>query len=240
MKSNEPQKVLHDICITHGPSILDDPQRIKGFLSDLCPLRKREINLLMAALAERIPQALINARSIPVEVLSEQFIKKLHDHHGISSEFAKWTIDAWKSALNIGSSQHILQTKTVVSNENLQSKNEVIKNKTLNSRIGKTPKRCPHCSNTTIIMNGENLNNLKCNRCNGYLDLKKHCESGKYMDENRRHTNYKFEKFGKLHFGALFFLPDGTALTKLSVRLASDNTKDYQMKAEDFVIIIDR
>lgn len=99
MKSNEPQKILRDIYNNNGSSILDEPQRIKGFLLDFCPSYKREINLLLAALSERVPQILLSTSTIPREILVGQLTKKLHDHHGITDDYGRWAIEVWRGVV---------------------------------------------------------------------------------------------------------------------------------------------
>jgi hypothetical protein len=101
--SPEPRERLRDIVARFGTSIADDPRRCEGVLRDLCGDHRREINLLVAALKERVPcELLTTSVAVPREVLMARLTRRMQDNHGTSQEFAYWAVESWALALGIG------------------------------------------------------------------------------------------------------------------------------------------
>ena len=66
---------------------------------------KREVNVLVAAHKERVPQDLLLSRSLPFEVSSGRLVAKLHDDVGMAIEFAELGVAAWGAALRLVTSE---------------------------------------------------------------------------------------------------------------------------------------
>jgi len=69
-------------------------------LRDFCPEYKREVNVLISALKERVAAELMTASdAIPEELVLERLIRRLYDNRGIAEEFARWAVESWAIAL---------------------------------------------------------------------------------------------------------------------------------------------
>jgi hypothetical protein len=100
--SPEPRQRLSEILARFGTSIADDPRRCEGVLRDLCGNHRREINLLVAALKERVPSDLLTASAaVPREVLVARLTRRMQDNQGTSEEFAYWAVESWALALGV-------------------------------------------------------------------------------------------------------------------------------------------
>jgi hypothetical protein len=92
---------LCEIVAKRGPSICDDARRCEALLRDLCGEHRREINVLVAALKERIPIDLLSASDgIPKELLLSRFTVRLHENQGVTEELARWAVESWALALS--------------------------------------------------------------------------------------------------------------------------------------------
>lgn len=94
---------LREIIAAHARPPALDARRCEGLLRDLCGEReRREINVLVAALKERIVDDLLDSgSSLPSEVLLSRCARKLHDQSGIAEDLARWSIESWALALGI-------------------------------------------------------------------------------------------------------------------------------------------
>ncbi len=69
---------------------------------DRCGQYRKEINVLMAALQERILADLQSSQtSVPVAVLIPRLIKRLHDEQGLDEQAARWSVESWALALRV-------------------------------------------------------------------------------------------------------------------------------------------
>ncbi len=93
---------LRELVATYGRAVLDDPRRCEALLRDLCGDRRREVNLLVSALRERVPMDLLNASAgVPRGFLITQLAQRLHDNLGIADAFARWAVESWALALGL-------------------------------------------------------------------------------------------------------------------------------------------
>ena len=53
--NDQPRHTLSRIIAKYGPGICDAPKRVEAMLRDLCVAHRREINIIMGALEERVP-----------------------------------------------------------------------------------------------------------------------------------------------------------------------------------------
>lgn len=130
--------MLCRILAKHGKEICTDARRCEGLLNDLCGSYRREINVLVNALEERIPLDLMAANSsMPLELLLTRLEKRLEDQLGLTAEAARWAVESWALALNVVTEIEIQQRlrKRVNSGEQI-SETEKIQPKDSNS--GKT------------------------------------------------------------------------------------------------------
>lgn len=85
-----PRRKLNELIKKYGYSICDDPKRCKALLLDYCGEYRREINALLLALSEGIPQNLRNISSdIPSQITLAQLRNRLETNQPISEDAAK-------------------------------------------------------------------------------------------------------------------------------------------------------
>ena len=100
--NNVPRQTLRQIIAKHGQGLCSDARRCEGLLKDLCGEYRREINVLINALEERIPLDLLAAgNSMPRELLLGKLTRRLEDNLGLTPEAALWAVDSWALALGI-------------------------------------------------------------------------------------------------------------------------------------------
>lgn len=100
--NNLPQQTLRRITAKYGKEIAGNAERCKGLLNDLCGSHRREINVLVTAIEERIPLDLLaSARSIPAELLLARLEKRLAEQTGLTAEAASWAVESWALALDV-------------------------------------------------------------------------------------------------------------------------------------------
>ena len=73
----------------YGRTVLQNPRQVENLFKDLCyePEHKREVNVLILALKENIPNELINAQPVN-DILMMRLIKKLDDAYFIPAQQA--------------------------------------------------------------------------------------------------------------------------------------------------------
>lgn len=97
-----PRHTLARIIAKHGREICETPKRLEGLLRDLCGAHRREINVLVGALEERVAADLLAAGlSMPHNVLLARLAKRLQDHLAYTPEAAHWAVDSWAVAVGV-------------------------------------------------------------------------------------------------------------------------------------------
>jgi len=103
-----PRQMLRRILAKHGKEIGSDARRCEGLLNDLCGSYRREINVLVNAIEERVPLDLLAASSsMPQELLLTRLEKRLEDQMGLTAEAARWAVESWALALNAATDAEI-------------------------------------------------------------------------------------------------------------------------------------
>jgi hypothetical protein len=103
-----PRHTLARIITEHGRAICDAPNRVEGLLRDLCGAHRREINIIIGALEERVAVDLISAgNSVPREVLLARLAARLRDNLAYTAEAARWGVETWAFALGVMSEAEI-------------------------------------------------------------------------------------------------------------------------------------
>ncbi|NJP07891.1 MAG: formylglycine-generating enzyme family protein [Chloroflexaceae bacterium] len=97
---DEVRHQLVQLIRTYGTALCDDPSRCKSLLRDYCPQQKREVNVLLRALEERIPQDILkHSHAIGLEIRLRQLARRLCEHHGLNETPAQWAVNSWALAL---------------------------------------------------------------------------------------------------------------------------------------------
>ncbi len=105
MLDPHPRAQLCLIIQQYGQNIIAEPKRCRGMLSDLAPHHRLEINLLIAALEQKVAQELLQPSAlIPINMQIDRLVKRLHDVVGIKEEFAYWAVESWALALGVNQS----------------------------------------------------------------------------------------------------------------------------------------
>ena len=100
--NSTPRLTLTRIIAERGRGICDHPARLEALLRDLCGAYKREINVLVGALEERVAADLMSsARRIPRDTLLASLARRLHDARAYTPEAARWAVDSWAVALGV-------------------------------------------------------------------------------------------------------------------------------------------
>lgn len=100
--NNAPRETLRELVARNGPGLCSDAKRCEGLLRDLCGEYRREINILISALKERVPLDLLAAQgSMPRELLLNRLSKRLEDQLAVTEGAARWAVDSWALALGV-------------------------------------------------------------------------------------------------------------------------------------------
>ena len=97
-----PRHTLSRIILEHGRAICDAPKRVEALLRDLCGAHRREINIIIGALEERVAADLLAAGgTAPREMLLARLAARLRDNLAYTPEAARWSVETWAVALGI-------------------------------------------------------------------------------------------------------------------------------------------
>ena len=162
-----PRQMLRRILAKYGEQICSDARRCENLLKDLCGSHRREINVLVNAIEERVPLDLLAAnRSMPLELLLTRLEKRLEEQTAMTGEAARWAIESWVLALNLATESEIqtrqkrieyaappiLKTQTAQPNDSVSSGKTSSVNKTNTVQPPKTPPPAPQSrTNPPII-----------------------------------------------------------------------------------------
>lgn len=100
--------MLRRILAKYGKEICSDARRCENLLNDFCGSYKREINVLVNAIEERVPLDLLAAnRLTPLELLLTRIEKRLEEQTALTAEAARWAVESWALALNLATDAEI-------------------------------------------------------------------------------------------------------------------------------------
>lgn len=106
--NNPPRQTLRRIINKYGKEIGGDPKRCESLLNDLCGEYRREINVLVNAIDERVPLDLLaGAASMPREMLLNRLENRLAEQTAMTREAARWAVESWALALNLATDADI-------------------------------------------------------------------------------------------------------------------------------------
>lgn len=99
---DRPREELKRIVQRHAEAVLADPQRCEGVLRDCLGGYRREVNVLVLAARERVPQQLRAARpNEPQRLLYDRLARGLQDQYGMAAGPARWAVGAWAAAFDL-------------------------------------------------------------------------------------------------------------------------------------------
>jgi len=110
----------------HGRSLANDSRRCEALLRDYCGDYKREINVLVGALKERVAEDLIqSSATMPGEILHARLVKRLQDNLGLSEEASEWAVSSWAQALGMATKITSQGNRTTTARESGAATNTV-------------------------------------------------------------------------------------------------------------------
>lgn len=93
---------LKFIITTYGQSISADPKFCKVLLRDFCGQYRKEINVLISAIEEGVPEELNNSQDpVSLDLLLARLTKRLENRLAINRDAAKWGVESWAFALGL-------------------------------------------------------------------------------------------------------------------------------------------
>jgi hypothetical protein len=97
-----PRQKLAELITRQGRGLLDDPRRTEALLRDVCGNHPREVNVLITALRERVPQDLLSSQGgTPKPVMIGWLVQRLEDEAGLAKDAAQWAAETWALALGV-------------------------------------------------------------------------------------------------------------------------------------------
>jgi hypothetical protein len=106
--NNLPRQMLRRILAKHGNEVCGDAKRCENLLNDSCGSYRREVNVLVNAIEERVPLDLLaGSRSMPLELLLTRLEKRLEEQTALTAEAASWAVESWALALNLATDAEI-------------------------------------------------------------------------------------------------------------------------------------
>lgn len=106
--NNLPRQMLRRILDKYGNAVCGDAKRCENLLMDLCGSYRREINVLVNAIEERVPLDLLaGSRTMPLELLLTRLEKRLEEQTAMTAEAASWAVESWALALTLATETEI-------------------------------------------------------------------------------------------------------------------------------------
>lgn len=100
--------MLRRILAKYGSEICSDARRCESLLNDLCGEYRREINVLVNAIQERVPLDLLAANSsMPHELILNKLEKRLEEQTALTTDAAQWAVESWALALGTATEAEI-------------------------------------------------------------------------------------------------------------------------------------
>jgi hypothetical protein len=117
-----PRHTLSRIILKHGLNICETPQRLEALLRDLSVAHRREINIIIGALEERVAADLLAAgRTVPRDVLLARLAARLRDNLAYTPEAARWAVETWALALGTISEAELRERERAEAAKSAQS-----------------------------------------------------------------------------------------------------------------------
>jgi hypothetical protein len=124
-----PRTALSLILTQYGYTPGHDPRRLEALLRDLCGTYRTEINVLVGAAQEHIPEELKTKRSLPWATVLPQLVRRLRDARGFSEHSARWAVETW--ALTLG----LLSSSQTTTPEVIAAPNTPLQNASVSPRL---------------------------------------------------------------------------------------------------------
>lgn|GEM_PF-3162311 len=95
----EVRRAVADL-VRSRPDLVEDQDRLRGYLRDMCPTRPAEVAVIVVAAGAGVPEELKGAdQGHALEALSARLANRLQVESGIDGDLARWAVDTWVLAL---------------------------------------------------------------------------------------------------------------------------------------------
>jgi hypothetical protein len=130
--SDKARQILKQLVDQHGRELVNQPDRVKGLLLDLCAGQMRETNLLVAVVKQGMAGELFRDGGRNLSILVPRMAKQLHQDYGFDPKFARWAVETWVTALGFdagkvekppGGAEEVQQQKNIDPPPSVASKN---------------------------------------------------------------------------------------------------------------------
>ncbi|HLX00429.1 MAG TPA: hypothetical protein VKR82_17455 [Candidatus Acidoferrales bacterium] len=100
--SEQPHLKIKELIAQSGLAVLNQPDSLESWIHQACPQSAWEISLLMAALRNGVPAALLNRNPLyPPQTLRAEMIQRVQTSAGLAPDAAAWGVDAWAYILGV-------------------------------------------------------------------------------------------------------------------------------------------
>jgi ribosomal protein L7/L12/sugar lactone lactonase YvrE len=97
-----PRLKLAEIIHRYGRPVIQDPRRVEALLRDYAGQHRREINAIVSALRERVPDDLLGSHGgAPTELLLGRLAARLDENLGLAPDLSRWAVETWALALGV-------------------------------------------------------------------------------------------------------------------------------------------
>jgi hypothetical protein len=95
----EVRRAVADL-VRSRPDLVEDQDRLRGYLRDMCPTRPAEVAVIVVAAGAGVPEELKGAdQGHALEALSARLANRMQVESGIDGDLARWAVDTWVLAL---------------------------------------------------------------------------------------------------------------------------------------------
>jgi hypothetical protein len=96
------EMALQSAIDLHGPSLFYETDTLRRYLEDRCPHATNDIALLMLALEEQIPQALLSVHTdVELQLLAKRLEYRLCTRRSLNAYSSGWAVQTWAQVLRL-------------------------------------------------------------------------------------------------------------------------------------------
>jgi proteasome lid subunit RPN8/RPN11 len=108
------RETLTNLIARYGPALGFDYRRLEGLLREYVGEHRREINVLITAAREGVPENLVKASGTKLdELLGHRLVQQLYENVGMDGVFGSWAVESWAIALRKGITAKVPQQQPV-------------------------------------------------------------------------------------------------------------------------------
>ena len=112
--NNDVLAKLCELIGQYGTALCDDPRLVEALLRDYCGEYKREINVLITAMRENIPEDLLSSNSSAINAKIVRLRQRLVKYSALTDKAADWAVTSWAIALGIVKNDLIYRSEEIL------------------------------------------------------------------------------------------------------------------------------